>query len=557
MKKILLTGMVAALVLGSQILSPAQESGKDSAEGQMKPVVAVMLSSFDQVINDIRSVSPQIAMTAEGLLNAVSGGQGLEGLDKKRPMGLLVRTDGQQFPAQVFLPVRDLKKLLKGLEPTIGTAEEKNGIYEITVKDRTIYLKQSGEWTYASISADGLENLPKNPLESLSGLEKEYDLGIRLTVKNIPQAFRQLAVGMLQTVGQQALQQKEGESEQELQTRTEAFQQSMKQLTQMLNELDTLTVGLKIDPKSNNAFFDFAITAVEGSQTAKQYAAADQQSETHFAGFQLDGAAVVAGITQKMTEATIAQAESSLDTAKAGALKQLEDQKLGEEELALAKDLVGQMFEVVGATLKGGKFDMGASVKIGPDVFTLVMGGHVLDTQKVEQILKKLAEKASKENSKVAEAVKLNAEQYEGIHFHRISMPTDQVRPNDPNLGKLVGKTLDLIVGIGPESVYVAAGRDASETLKKAIDGSKTAKKVPPMQVKIALTPIVKFVAEVAKDAQAQNVANILTQVLEGTPNKDHIVITSTAIPNGAKTRIELEQGVLKILGALPMLATM
>jgi hypothetical protein len=557
-KKTLLMGTVAALLLSLQVVCPAQEAATESSAGQMKPLVTVVLSSYDQVISDIRSISPQGAMTVEGLVSGATGDQGLESLDKKRPAGLLLRTDGQQVLMQevlVFLPVTDLAKLLKSLEPLIGPVEAKDGIYEVSVGGQTLYLKQAGDWAFGSISEDGLANLPKDPLKDVAGLNEEYDVGVRATIKNIPEVYRQLLLGLMQSVGQPLLQQKPGESEEEQEARAQAFHQGEQQAKQALNELDTLVAGLKVDEKSGAALLDFVITALEGTDVAKQYALATGEIETNFAGFLLEDAALTASVAQQVPEASIAQVESSIAAARASALSDLEDQDLSEEELALAKELATQLLDVSEKTIKSGKIDMGASVKLGPEVFTLVLGAHLLDTGKVDQMFKKLAEKVAKEVSQATDAIKLNAEQYEGVQFHSISIPTDAI-PNtgDVDLSKLVGNTVDVIVGIGEESVYLGAGRDALQTLKLAIDKSKERRKVPPSQMKITATPLLKFAGSVAKESQVQDMINAVSQILEGAAGKDHIIVTATAVPNGAKTRIELEEGVLKVLGALPML---
>ncbi len=557
MRKALLMGIVAGLVLSMQTLCPAQKAATESSAGQMKPLLTVALSSYDRIISDVRAISPPSAMTVEGLLNAVSGGQGLEGLDKKRPMGLLLRTDGQQILLQetlVFVPVKDLPKLLKALEPSIGETEEKDGVFEVNAKDQTIFLKQAGDWTYISMSSDGLAKLPKNPLEALEGLDKDYDLGIRVSVQDIPQAYRQLLVGFIQMAGQQSLQQRPDESEEEQQLRAKAFEQSIKQMTQVLNELDKLVLGIKIDDKTGSALLDFVTTAVKGSDLAKQYTTAAEPVETKFAGFLLEGAAISVSAAQKIPQTNLEQVKSSMATARAGALKDLENQDLSEEDLALAKEITNQLFEVVENTLKGGLLDMGASVKVGPEAATVVAGMRVLDTEKIDTMLKKLAEKVAKEDAKVAEAIKLNAAEYEGVHFHRISVPTEAI-PTDGevDLSKLVGKSLDAFIGIGKESVYLGVGRDALETVKKAIDKSKEARKIPPMQLTITAMPLIEFVGSVAKDDEVTSVINILTQVLKGNPGKDHLIITSTVIPDGGKMRIEVQEGILKLLGALPM----
>jgi hypothetical protein len=61
-----------------------------------------------------------------------------------------------------------------------------------------------------------------------------------------------------------------------------------------------------------------------------------------------------------------------------------------------------------------------------------------------------------------------------------------------PELTALVGDTLDGVIGIADDKVVIAIGRDASKTLKQAINDSKkvTDKEVPPSQLTILAAPI-------------------------------------------------------------------
>lgn len=556
MKQILLVGMATALLVSTPVWGPAQEAASPSPAA-LKPVVTVALSSYDQIVTSLGSINPQIPLFAEAGLNSLTGGQGLQGLDRKRPLGLVVRTDDQQFPAQLILPVTDLAKLLKSLEPTLGPAEEKEGVYELESGDRSVFVKKVGDWAFVAMGPEGLENLPEKPLEALGGLQEQYDLGIRLTIKNIPMVFRQMGLGLIQTFGQQGLAKLPEESDEQHALRIQAYEQGMQRLTQWVNELDTVVLGLKLDSKGAKAALETTVTAVEGSELAKQLAVGTEATETHFGGFLAKGAALTYIGTQKLPAANINHIVTSLDASRVAALKALEEQDLREDELAMAKEALGQLLDVVKATVQSGKVDVGGAVRVAPDALTIVAGGRVLETAKVDAILQKFLKKAMADEPKLAEMVKLNAEEYQGIRFHRALIPLNSLEMEEESaavLEKLVGKEMEIYVGIGPESVYGAVGRDALATLKKAIDQSKMATKVPPMQMQLAATPLVKCIGAVAEDAKAKNVATVLTQALEATPGQDHVNVTMVAVPQGAKFRIEMEAGILKILGLLPTL---
>ena len=67
--------------------------------------------------------------------------------------------------------------------------------------------------------------------------------------------------------------------------------------------------------------------------------------------------------------------------------------------------------------------------------------------------------------------IKFDADKHAGVSFHTASIPV----PSDQNISKVVGDKLDVAVGIGEKSVYLALGTDSLKLAKKLIDKSKVA----------------------------------------------------------------------------------
>ena len=62
------------------------------------------------------------------------------------------------------------------------------------------------------------------------------------------------------------------ETEEAFEARRAIAQQGMADVQKMINELESITVGLNIDQTRQSVYFDFGITAKEGTETAKQFA---------------------------------------------------------------------------------------------------------------------------------------------------------------------------------------------------------------------------------------------------------------------------------------------
>ena len=125
--------------------------------------------------------------------------------------------------------------------------------------------------------------------------------------------------------------------------------------------------------------------------------------------------------------------------------------------------MIGQVFDAIQSTLESGRIDAGATLNLSDKSMTLVGGAYVTEPKKLEDALKKFAKIMEKEPN--FPGIKFNAAEYQGIRFHTTSIPV----PKDEGISKVLGEKLDVAVGIGPKSVYLAVGND-SLTLRQKPD---------------------------------------------------------------------------------------
>ena len=62
-------------------------------------------------------------------------------------------------------------------------------------------------WCFVSISAASLDRLPANPQDILTKLVADYDLAGHISVKNVPDMYRQFALQAMQAGVQQGMKQ--------------------------------------------------------------------------------------------------------------------------------------------------------------------------------------------------------------------------------------------------------------------------------------------------------------------------------------------------------------
>jgi len=535
------------------------------AGGALKPLVTVSLSGYDEIVADANFLGqlggqPGLGQMLEGLLKKQTGGQGLAGIDKSKPWGAVVQTDGAMaFPFYAFVPVTDLQATLDMLSKFgVRNVDAGDGILQLMAPgmppDQAVFGKEQNGWLFVSNNKDALADMPTDPTQQLGQLTSDYDLAIKAHVQNVPEPFRQMFVAQLRMGAQMGTQRMPGEDADQFAIRSGMTRQMLEQFVKLVEDLDTFLVGLNIDREGGTVYLDVELTAVPGTQTAEDLAAMSIGG-TNFAGFDLPGAAATLSIATKLSDADVAQATAQITQVRDVATQELKNQGLSQEELDLATGLLNDMLDVAKATLEKRLADGGAVVMLKSDAVTVAAGGAIVEGDKLEGVVKRLAGEIQKDDPNAAGMIQLDAETHQNVRFHKLGVPVPE-----EDAKRFFGETLEIVLGVNDQSAYVAFGRDAAGLLKQVIDKSQAEpnKEVPPMKLSIAATPIVEFVAAAAQDdPAAAQMAGMMAQVLSKHAGKDHVTIVSEPVENGERLRIEIEQGILAVIPAIAAQAAM
>jgi len=536
----------------------AADSETAHAEGSKpQPIAIVALNSVNNLLEDINfigSLAGQPRMADQ--IRPVVGM--MQGLDNDQPIGLVVQSNDAGPGGAVCIPVTDFKTLLGGLQMLFGVTQEAgpDGTLQISVQGETLFAKEVGGWAFVSMMPQMLENLPTNPGELFGALIKEYDLGIRLHVQNVPEAFKQMAISNLQMGMEAGMKKLDAESEEQYEARKALTKIQVDQLKQAAQDLDALTFGIAIDAEQQRTFIDIEYTAIAGSKLAEQIAL-NSNPKTDFAGFFQPDAAMMVSFASEMDASNIAQMQQMF-----GALdKQIEaaiengSNSVSDEGRELIKSAVHDFLDAFKATLQAGKMDGGAVLHVSPTSLSLVAGGFLANPAKIESGLKKLATLAKQEDPNFP-GIQWNSSSHADVQFHLLSMPIP-ANGDQENAQKLFGDTIDMTIGLGKETAYFALGRDGVEAIQTAIDTSAASpqKSVPPMEMSFALGQIMAVAAAFADEddkVQIEAIAHMLTNEANG---RDHLRIVVQPIDHGVRTRIEAEEGVLRAIGMAAMAA--
>jgi hypothetical protein len=547
-KKILLPMLAVAL-----LALPAMRCAAQEQKGGTKPVAVLTIASYERLMTDIAFIgnltgNPDLDKNLEGMIQLFTQGQGLAGLDKKRPLGVTLTTDGLQFQPLIVLPVTDLKQLLAALEGLIGPAEDSgDGVFELDVFNQQIFVKEHNTWAYISTASEALANLPNDGGALMGGLEKTYDVAGRLYVQNVPEVFRTMLIDQLRAGVEAGLSRQTEETDDAYEARKKAVESQIDSLTKVINDLEQLTLGLAINPEAKTAHLDLSFSAVAGTDTAKQLSRA-KPTTSNFAGFLLPDAAASLNLTTELDKSDAEQFVTALEAIRAHAIQYIQGEAKLEDEASrkLAEEMVGEVFDAIKATFESGKIDAGATLNLSDKSLALVVGAYVAEPGSVEDAIKKLAKLG--ENEPNFPKIHFDADTHAGVRFHSASIPV----PPDRKIAKVLGDKLDVSVGIGPKAVYLALGTDSLNMAKTLIDrsASQSSKKLPPFQLNVSLGPVFNFIAALQdKDAGDESTIKTMAADLAKTPGKDHVRLEFVPQPNGATIRLSAEEGVLRLLG--------
>ena len=165
MKKLLLPLVILALLL----------SATDLWAKPPKPVAVISFARYEALMDDVKFLG-KLADTPE--------------------MAVMVDPKGDDFTGYGFLPVSDLKKLIKAIEPLVKSVEKLDGgVFKLTSEDGQVaYVQEKGGWAFVADDPKMFADVPADPLKILGGLEKQYDLAVRFHPGNLPAVLRDQAL---------------------------------------------------------------------------------------------------------------------------------------------------------------------------------------------------------------------------------------------------------------------------------------------------------------------------------------------------------------------------
>lgn len=546
------------------IAQPAglEEEAAVDADG-LSTVVALSISSYDNLMADVGFVA-----NLAGAGDQIQMFQGMAGMftapvDKTRPWGVVLKTDGMQFMPLVCLPIKDFSAVMDQLK-NMGIEPEDlgDGVFEVVVPNspQSVFIKENGDWAFVAQTADALATAPADPGPMLTELAGEYDINIQADVQNVPEMYKQLAMDNLRQGIETGTVQLPDESDEAFEKRKELAMMQMKQMERLFTELDTFNLGLSInsdegETDSGKFLLDVGYTVLPESKMAEQVNAYEN-SATNLSGFSDEKSAMsmafAVQVPPEAMEADLEQIKASLAGAKAQIEQQIDTDSTipNDEARAVLKSAMNDVMESVEATIMSGNFDGG--MKVALQEKSIVAAAHMVNPEKIETAFRKLTELAKDQPN--IPAVEWDAETHAGARLHKIEIP---IPAGNEEARAMFGESAQIVVGIGEDKVYFSGGTEADAKLKAAMDASQAdpGKAARPMTMVVSIkqcvdSAIASNEVNPGQNPEAEAMLDLLSDAMEGAEGQDRMVITQDHIPNGVRMRIELESGVIKAMAA-------
>lgn len=507
-----------------------------------KPVAVVSVASVDRLAQDLGYLARAAGRGDVGVYLQWITSSFLETLDRTRPAGVLITVDQDDPRGVGFLPVPDPDALLRVMRDRLGAKvdELSDGVRKLEL-GKGVYLKQQGPWLFFSDHPRNLAELPDDPVAQLDGLDQRYAVAARFYLRNIPQAQKDVADFLLQSKIDSDIDASLRDNPDADAALLESLRKQMKKASStIIHQLDQVTIGWAVDGTQQRTYVDLRVQAEGGSSLAQQFQPLGETRST-FTGFLMPDAAAAVQGCWRVSPAAEQKLSSFWDY-----VREKTRQGLNEDPSTPAdiKETIDDILDVVARTLRECQADVGATLMLAPASFRFVGGARVADGQALANALQQLWEQARQDPE--VPPVHFFAGRLEGLDLHTLNLP---IAATDQDARRLFGEHLEMTVATGPEQLYVALGPGSDGLLKEVVARSAElgSQKVSPLHLRVALMPVMRFLASIEPDAGKQR---SLTAVIDQAQGGDVIDLVVQPVQDGLELRVSVEDGVLGLIGA-------
>lgn len=483
---------VPAFALVALALLPAVARPADAVR---KPTVVVRLASLDSLLADLRYLAELVGKdddvkNFEGMLKAMTGEEGLKGINTKKPFGIYAQVGSGVADSRVvaLVPVADEKKFAEviGNILNIKLEKDKDGIYSVNLEKVPVPILAKIDSGYCYIT-NAKEALDKGEMLEPSAVLPAGKVGlgsITLQLDQISDDLKQLALGKIDNDFARA-KEKPTRNATEAKVRDAILDTLSRKIKEVLRDGSALDFRVDVDRNSADVSMSLGVTAKPGSDLASQIT--ELGSARSVAASLMSSSSALNGLLH-------ASLPAKLRTALGPVLDDIEKKITDSAKPAEAREMVEVLVKALDPTLRAGEADAGVDLR-GPSeegLYTIVAGSRLKDGEGVDKAIRKVVAKLPAEAKSVIE---LDAEKAGSVAIHKITPPKV-----DEDTGKFLGSG-SFYVAVREDAVLVAAGDKALEAIKEAATASPKTGRV--FQIEAAIRQMAPLMEKDHKGAEA------------------------------------------------------
>ncbi len=515
---------------------------------EMQPIAVLSFSGYERFMADVAALGetakvPGLPASLAGFLRRRTGVESLEGLDRGRPLGMVVATDGLAVVPIVFLPVGDGEKLLRSLEKLIAKPERlSDGLWKIGREKVTGFVRQSGDWIYLAQSEENLRWLP-DPVKMLGDLPKRFDVALQFNWQHVPDVFRTMGVDLLRLTMRNNLARRPGETEAGHQLRRRGATWQFRMIEQLMTDSRRLTLGWTVDERTRQGRLDLRLTPEPESGMAHQLVSL-RATKTRFGGLAREDSPLSLHVNWALTPTQVDKLGGELADSRKAILE-----RIGElawikspTERQTFQQGASSVLDVLHKTVQTSQVDLGLAVlpgavakegatrRDGP--LTLVAAAHVGEGDSLRQAFEAVA-RLGEEDERFA-GFRRNVAKVENKDVHAVVFPSDERQIAK----RLFGDELKLYVMTTGDSLCAAVGPDALDQLRLAL------RPQPSEMAPIKLVARLGGVADLLERTLGPNYVTPLAAAAKGAD--DRLTLTVRADGDELHAQLVAHEGVLK-----------
>ena len=453
---------------------------------------------------------------------------------------------------------------------------------------------------------EALDRKLPNPAQLLASQAQQFDVSVSLDVDSLPIATRTLLMSVITAGISTQLQQRDGEPEGAYRIRKTEGARALDALNQFIMDCQKITIGFDVVQEEHAVNIDFVIDALEGTKLLKEILQSTERP-SYFIPLLDENAAVSLSMSSMMADRDKEAYIEMMDGIRMEVTRLIEKNKLGatpDENSPIGKGL-----SAIQKSLEVGHVDVFAQFYRDSSGKLAIVGASRVEEGDAmgAGLLDAMTRLKDVDEIKQAGTLQIGSGEHQGITFHRLTFaqqPAEAV--------EVFGKDIGMTVGVGARSVWAVLGGDESyNTLKGVMDQLEESNQTPQefrtppnfrviMNINqlVEMATIADTVGKKAREAREQAAGAEATTKLENpTPSvlvdsspgrsseggnggdsgrdarradqarrrerggkifretlaegDDRIEIDSRLTETGARLRIRLEEGFVKIFGRL------